>query len=130
MAKDRGKPGRRVRVQVGDVRLSVRLADADADDSSRLPFPGWLAVSATEEAVLKLLLEKTALSREQIALALDESVDGRLRGVLATLHARKILAIGDNGYELAIPARGKERLRKWLAVLESDRRGTDGGESP
>ena len=81
--------------------------------SQRMP-AGWLMFAELERRVLLALLSDGALSREQLAGKLEESADGRLRGILANLTARKVLMVTADGY--AVNAAGEERegVRGWL----------------
>lgn len=74
----------------------------------------WLTFSPTEVRVIRYLLAHGPTSREDLATGLGESVEGRLRGICATLVARKVLLVTQNGYAVnaaddAIPA-----LEAWL----------------
>lgn len=78
----------------------------------------WMFFSPTEVRIVELLVEGKALSRDEIARKLDESVDGRIRGILATLVARRVLANGPEGYYLHAPDEKRALIRNWLARLE------------
>jgi hypothetical protein len=82
-----------------------------------MPEADWLPFSETEIKVLRLLTEHAALSREGIATALDESVDGRLRGILATLVARHVLAVTSDGYRLNVADDRRTGIRVYLDSL-------------
>jgi hypothetical protein len=88
-----------------------------------MAFGDWLFFSPAEERIVRLLLDHDALSREQIAAKLDESETGRIRGLLACLVARRVLAAGADGYRLNTDAAKRAELRAWF-----DDRDTSGGE--
>jgi len=97
------------------VEIAVRLQDS----GSGLPQEEWLPFSQTETRVLELLLRSQAMSREEIATALDESIDGRLKGVLATLTGRRVLLTTTSGYTVNAPEGRRLALRRWLESVGS-----------
>jgi len=112
---------RQIRVSVGGYSVTIDPPTGSWEGSpSLLPIPAWLPFSHTEQRVLVLLLSEGAKSREQIALALDESIDGRLRGILAGLHARRVLHIGDDGYAINAPESTRPALRRWLDTVAGE----------
>jgi hypothetical protein len=117
--ESRKQPGRRVLLQVDDVEVSLRLTSREslAHAARRMPVRGWLPFSKTERRVLVLLLQKGALSREQIATELDESVEGRLRGILATLVARMVLMVTTDGYQVNVSTGQRQHLLGWVNGL-------------
>ncbi len=95
-----------------------------------MPDAGWLPFSPTEFRVIRLLLDKGALSREEVARNLDESPDGRIKGIMATLTARRIVAVTPEGYRLNMPEANRPAVSSWLATFEvnpEDGRKTAGG---
>jgi hypothetical protein len=89
-----------------------------------MPVPEWLPFSETEARVIRLLLDSTPLSRDQIARALDESPDGRLKGIMATLVARDVVNVKADGYALNCSEDKKPVVRALLDTrfpLKGDR---------
>ena len=107
---------KRLRLSLGEVRVTVDLPDSAAPGAA-MPREDWLLFSSTELRVLRVLVDRPALSREQIASALDESAEGRLKGVLAALGARKVILVTADGYQLNAPTESRAVLRTWLAGL-------------
>jgi hypothetical protein len=96
----------------------VRECNTPANAETQLMPSGWHVFSATEEKVVALLLEKgKPMSREQIASALDESADGRIRGIMATLVSRAVCNVTADGYRLNVNTDAdRETLRRLLAA--------------
>lgn len=109
-------------VIVGGYKISVELP-ASVVRGSAMPAESWLPFSQTEQKVLRLLLDSGPLSREEIATRLNESVDGRIKGILATLVGRHVLLTTQDGYCLNIKSEDADRIRQFLDGLER-------GESP
>jgi hypothetical protein len=113
MSKKSKRRGERVRVQVGDVQVSLRIPRAG--DGAALPSAEWLPFSPTEKRVVMLLIGSQALSRDDIAQKLDESPDGRIKGILATLVARKVILVTPDGYQVNAPEGKRKALKEWFA---------------
>jgi predicted ArsR family transcriptional regulator len=79
-----------------------------------MPVEEWSPFSETEARVIRLLLDSPPLSRDQIARALDESPDGRLKGIMATLVARDVVLVKSEGYSLNCSEEKKAGVRAWL----------------
>lgn len=99
-----------VEVKVRGAVVIVRVPSQVGDE---MP-PGWCLFSPTEVKVLRYLLAHGATSREDLAVGLEESVDGRLRGIAATLVARKILLVTQSGYAVNAPDESLTGLVSWL----------------
>lgn len=112
---------RTMRMSAEGVEVVLRLPPGQAlTRFAGLP-ENWLPFSHTEVRVLLLLLRRRCpLSREQIATALDESVDGRLRGVLAALNNRRALMIGSEGYQVNAHADEVPALLRLLELSEGE----------
>lgn len=109
-------------MRVGDVRVSLEVGD---EMSARaMPCDDWLPFSPTECRVLALLLKGRPLSREELATKLDEAVDGRLRGILATLVARKVLLTTTDGYAINAADGKRQSLREWLKAWDGNQEPT------
>src|SRR5262245_10571412 len=79
----------RIGIEFGKGRLAI---DPPEDLGVGSPVLGWLFLSSTEEKIVRLLLAASALSREEIASRIDENADGRLKGILAGLVGRHVIA--------------------------------------
>jgi hypothetical protein len=108
----------RLRLTLGGINVTVDVPQGVAPGQA-MPWPDWLPFSTTELRIVGLMLSRQALSREQIASALDETVDGRIKGVLASLVSRKVLLVTGDGYQLNAPADARPALKEWVRARES-----------
>lgn len=108
---------KRLRLTLGEVRVTVDLPDSGREGNA-LPLADWLPFSPTEFRVLRLLWEKGPLVREELCRKLDESPDGRIKGVLATLVGRHVLLVTSEGYALNCPPDYRERVKAWLDEVD------------
>lgn len=109
----------RLRLSLGKVRVTVDLP-SEKDGGERLPLTEWKLFTPTELRVIRLLVERHAMSREEIGTAIDESPEGRLKSVLASLTARRVLKVTESGYVLNVPPGGKKGLREWIKSYMGD----------
>lgn len=63
-------------------------------------------------------LKRRALSREEVARLLDESPEGRIKGILATMVSRRVLAVTGDGYQLNLDVAQVGQVRELLGRLE------------
>lgn len=105
---------RTARVILDDgTEVIVRIPNPEPVAADVLP-EGWRLFSATEERVLALFLKHRALVRERLCQLLDESPDGRMKGILATLVGRKVLLVTGEGYQINLPDDRLDELKRLL----------------
>jgi hypothetical protein len=87
-----------------------------------MPVQEWLPFSEAEVRVIRLMLDSPPLSRDQLARALDESTEGRFKGIIANLVSRHVLLLTAEGYLLNVAEDKKPTLRDWLVLQSGDRK--------
>lgn len=102
-----------MRVEIGGVEVSLRLTK-EKDRGKTMLLRDWLAFSAAEQGVLKILVRGVARTREQLAREMEESADGKLKILLANLVLRKVIIVTDDGYAVNAPASKLPGLRTWF----------------
>jgi hypothetical protein len=124
MARERKGGGKdnRLRFRLGEVRITVDLPRHDREGTP-MALSDWLLFSPTELRVIRLLYERGPLTRDALCQKLDESPDGRLKGILATLVGRHVLLVTGDGYALNGPPEYRERVRAWLESVREEEEG-------
>ena len=118
-----------IRFEIEGYAVTIALPAAISQGAT-MPDNGWLPFSPTEFKVIRLLLERGPLSRDEVAKHLEESPDGRIKGVMATLVARRVVAVTTEGYRLNVGEQNRAVVASWLASAEpalEDIRTTRGG---
>src|SRR5688572_18384493 len=99
--------GRRLRFNLDGIDVTVRLQERGGR-----PARAWLFFSPLEARIVRALLGGPA-TREQLARVLEEPPDGKLKGVLAELVAREVLASGSEGYRLLLGESTPAKVAAW-----------------
>lgn len=103
----------RLKFRLGEIRIAITIPEA-AGKGGAMFVSNWRQFSRSELAILRLLLDGKARSREEIARELNESPDGKIKSTLATLADRECLLITQDGYKANLAEDELEAARKWL----------------
>jgi hypothetical protein len=104
------------RFSAGGWRVEVGLPEVLAKLLMKGPpvSTDWKWFAPMEEKIVRLLLDGASLSREEIADKIDESPDGKIKGVLAELVERHVLSVQREGYRLNCSEEARPALKEWL----------------
>lgn len=112
-----GRKDSKLRLSINGVRVTVDVPPSPLLQGMSMPSSDWLPFAQTELRIIRLLVGKQAMSREQIASALDESPEGRLKGILAILGSRKVVLVTADGYQLNATTEERPAIREWLDMV-------------
>jgi len=110
-----GKPNR-LRFRLGQIRVTIDLPSVAG--KGRQMLSNWLLFTKAELAILRLLADGRARSREEIARELGESPEGKLKGLLANLGDRLCITVRPDGYRINAHDDELPELRRALGSLE------------